>query len=107
TGGEKTGPLYLIGWPGLVFPYFEQDTRLKNIELLAADFLASKMPWRFKVAPHYGDHMLFTSPISVFTCPSSELGGLSPDAGYANNAEINANNQGALHYRANGGAQNL
>jgi prepilin-type N-terminal cleavage/methylation domain-containing protein/prepilin-type processing-associated H-X9-DG protein len=107
SGGEKTGPLYLIGWPAAVFPYFEQDNRLKAIEALAPNFLATKMPWRIKVAPHYGDNELFITPVSVFVCPSSELGKQSPDAGYPNNPEVNANNQAALHYRGNGGSQNL
>jgi prepilin-type N-terminal cleavage/methylation domain-containing protein/prepilin-type processing-associated H-X9-DG protein len=107
SGGEKTGPLYLIGWPAYVFPFFEQDNRLQGIEALGPNFLATRMPWRIRVAPHYGDHELFTNPVAVFVCPSSELGMHSPDAGYPGHAEINANNQGALHYRANGGAQNL
>ncbi|HXG10067.1 MAG TPA: DUF1559 domain-containing protein [Gemmataceae bacterium] len=107
SGGEKTGPLYLIGWTAHLFPYFEQDNRLKAIEALGPRFLATRMPWRFKTAPHYGDSELFTSPILVFICPASELGKQSPDAGYPGHADINANNQAALHYRANGGAQNL
>ena len=107
SGGEKTGPLYLIGWVARLFPYFEEDTRLKNIDDLSANFLNSKMPWRFKTAPHYGANPLFTIPIKIFVCPTSELGSLSPDAGYAGDPNINANNQGALHYRANGGSQTL
>ena len=107
SGGEKTGPLYLLGWTGRIFPYLDQDSRLKNIETLSANFLDSKMPWRFKTSPHFGIDPLFTTPLAVFTCPTSELGAFSPDAGYPNDANINANSQGALHYRANGGAQNL
>jgi prepilin-type processing-associated H-X9-DG protein len=107
SGGEKTGPLYLIGWPGKIFPYLDQDTRSKNIENLSANFYDTKMPWRFKTSPHFGADALFTGSIAVFVCPSSELGRLSPDAGYPTHADINANYQGALHYRANGGAQNV
>jgi prepilin-type N-terminal cleavage/methylation domain-containing protein/prepilin-type processing-associated H-X9-DG protein len=106
SGGEKTGPRYLIGWPGHVFPYLEQDNRLRAIEALSSDFLKTKMPWRVKVAPHYGASELFTDAVGLLVCPSSELGKQSPDAGYPDHAEVNANNQGALHYRANGGAQN-
>jgi prepilin-type N-terminal cleavage/methylation domain-containing protein/prepilin-type processing-associated H-X9-DG protein len=107
SGGEKTGPKYLIGWTGYLFPYFEEDNRLKQIEALGPDFLANRMPWRFKTAPHYGADPLFTSPIAVFICPSSELGKKSPDAGYAGHVDINSNEQAALHYRANGGAPNV
>src|SRR3954465_1579666 len=32
SGGEKTGPLYLIGWTAYVFPHFEEDNRLRTIE---------------------------------------------------------------------------
>ena len=107
SGGEKTGPLYLIGWTARVLPFIEQDNRFKNIEKLAPSFFDTSMPWRLMTAPHYGADPLFTSPITVFVCPSSELGPLSPDAGYPNDANINANNQAALHYRANGGANNV
>jgi prepilin-type N-terminal cleavage/methylation domain-containing protein len=107
SGGEKTGPMYLIGWPAKIFPYLDQDSRVKNIEELSVNFLNTRMPWRFKVAPHFGAHDLFTGPVRVFICPSSELGALSPDAGQPTHPEINANYQGALHYRANGGAQNV
>jgi prepilin-type N-terminal cleavage/methylation domain-containing protein/prepilin-type processing-associated H-X9-DG protein len=107
SGAEKTGPLYLIGWTAYVFPYFEQDNRLKAIEALGPNFLNRRMPWRLKLPPDYGADPLFTTPIAVFACPSSELGSLSPDAGYPNNAEVNANNQAALHYRGNGGSQTL
>lgn len=107
SGGEKTGPLYLIGWPGYVFAFMEETNRIKGIEALGTNFLSTQMPWRMKTSPHFGSDPLFTEPIKNFICPSSELGKLSPDAGYAGHAQINANLQGALHYRANGGAQNV
>ena len=107
TGGEKTGPVYLIGWPALIFPYLEQNNLNRGMEQLGPKFVTTRMPWRFKTSPHFGTDTMFTTPIPIFVCPSSELGGLSPDAGFAGHAEINANSQGALHYRANGGAQNL
>jgi prepilin-type processing-associated H-X9-DG protein len=46
---------------------------------------------------------MYTSSISIFRCPSSELGKKSPDAWRAD-PEVNAINQAALHYRANGGS---
>jgi prepilin-type N-terminal cleavage/methylation domain-containing protein/prepilin-type processing-associated H-X9-DG protein len=107
SGGEKTGPLYAIGWTARIFPFLEQDDRLKGIEALGVHFLSTRQPWRIKTAPDFGDSELFTTPVSLFVCPSSELGPWSPDAGYPNDPMINANYQGALHYRANGGAQNL
>jgi prepilin-type N-terminal cleavage/methylation domain-containing protein/prepilin-type processing-associated H-X9-DG protein len=107
SGGEKTGPLYLIGWTAYVFPYIEEDNRLKGVQALSPNFLTTRMPWRFTAPPHYGADPLFTTPIKMFICPSSELGSASPDAGYPNNPEVNANNQAALHYRANGGSQSV
>jgi prepilin-type N-terminal cleavage/methylation domain-containing protein/prepilin-type processing-associated H-X9-DG protein len=104
SGGQ---PLhgYLIGWPARLFPYIEEDNRLKAVEALGPNFLTTREPWRIRAAPDYGDSPLFTTPVALFVCPASELGKQSPDAGYPNHAEINANNQGALHYRANGGSQ--
>lgn len=107
SGGEKTGPLYLIGWTARILPYIDQDNRLKSIEALGPNFLDTRMPWRLKPAPDFGSEILFSMAIPVFVCPASELGSASPDAGYPNDANISANSHGALHYRANGGAQNL
>ena len=107
SGGEKTGPVYAIGWAGYLFPYFEEDNRLRVIEELGANFLSTKEPWRNVAAPDFGANPLFTTPVAIYVCPASELGSLSPDAGYLGDPVINANNQGALHYRANGGSQNL
>ena len=107
SGGEKTGPKYLIGWPAKVFPYLDQDARVRAIEKLGPNFLNDRMPWRFKTSPHFGTDPLFVGAVQVFVCPSSELGQLSPDAGYPNDVDVNANYQGALHYRANGGSQTL
>jgi prepilin-type N-terminal cleavage/methylation domain-containing protein/prepilin-type processing-associated H-X9-DG protein len=119
TGAIRVAPpLYTHGWVAWTFPYIEQDNRYQtmmgfgNFKYTSAlsgivynfNFLEGAQTWRFKVAPHNGAHEVFTSPIKTLICPSSELGGLSPDAGWAGHADINANNQGALHYRANGGA---
>jgi prepilin-type processing-associated H-X9-DG protein len=114
-------PLYTFGWAAKILPYFEQDNRhramlafpsfritsLSNPAGYTFNFIEGAQPWRVKVAPHYGDSPLFTDPIAVLICPSSELGKQSPDAGWAGHAEINANNQAALHYRANGGSPTL
>jgi prepilin-type N-terminal cleavage/methylation domain-containing protein/prepilin-type processing-associated H-X9-DG protein len=109
TGGDvRSGVKYVIGWPGLVFPYFEEDNRRKAIDALTANALYTVQPWRSMAAPHNGDSPLYTTPIKVFACPSSELGVLSPDAYNAPTIpDINANNQAALHYRANGGSPTL
>jgi prepilin-type N-terminal cleavage/methylation domain-containing protein/prepilin-type processing-associated H-X9-DG protein len=106
TGGdEKAGVRYLIGWPAHVMPYVELDNLRKSLDALTPNALLTLMPWRLKTAPHYGDGPLVTSPIKVFACPSSELGTLSPDSyAFAYEGAINAQNQAALHYRANGGA---
>ena len=123
TGGqEKTGGRYLIGWPGKIFPYFEQGNLRNTIDAMTAgvntdvtvngvtttatalDFI---MPWRFRAAPHNGDNPIFESPIPTFVCPSSELGTQSPDAWNANNPDIRAIYQGALHYRVSAGASTV
>ncbi len=106
TGGRRSFG-YLIGWTAHVFPFFEESNRLRAIEALRADALNRIAPWRQVNPPHNGNSPLFTTPISVFVCPSSELGGLSPDILYPNNPEIRATWQGALHYRANGGSATL
>jgi len=108
TGGPKNSTTrYLIGWPAQLFPYFEQDTRLRAIESFTANALLTAQPWRFKSAPHNGAHTVYTDTIKVFTCPSSELGGKSPDAYVTTVADINAVNQGALHYRAIAGSDTV
>lgn len=107
SGGEKTGAKYLIGWTAQIFPYMEQASVNTAMEALSPNYLATRFPWRWKIAPHYGADPLFTTPIPLFVCPSSELGGLSPDSGYPSDPNINANYQAALHYRANGGSQSL
>lgn len=108
TGGIPNGnpgsSRYSIGWPRYIFPYFEENNRLTAIEAQAANWIDVYMPWRFRTAPHNGMSPLFVDPVKTFVCPSSELGDKSPDAGYPNHAQVAANDQAALHYRANGGA---
>ena len=123
TGGqEKTGSLYCIGWPGKVFPFFEQGNLRNRIDSMTAGFntnvtvngvttqataLDFIMPWRLTAAPHNGADPVFEKPIPSFICPSSELGTQSPDAWNTATPAIRAVFQGALHYRVNGGASTV
>lgn len=106
TGGRKApGVKYMIGWPAAVFPYMEEDNRLKRIESFTANALDVVQPWRLSTAPHNGTDPIYTTPIKMFICPSSELGEKSPDAWPANpGTPTNALIEAALHYRANGGS---
>ena len=121
TGGQEfTGSRYLIGWPGKIFPYFEQGNLRNTIDAMtsghntnytqngvtkqafALDWI---MPWRLLGAPHNGANPIFEAPIPTFICPSSELGAQSPDGTRSTRIPaIRAAFQGALHYRVNGGA---
>src|SRR5262245_30666921 len=112
TGGDRTGGVrYLIGWPGLIMAFFEENNRRAALDAMWAGSppaINYIMPWRLKAAPHNGASPVFTNPVKTFVCPSSELGSLSPDSYSAPTIpDINAVNQGALHYRANGGSANL
>jgi prepilin-type N-terminal cleavage/methylation domain-containing protein/prepilin-type processing-associated H-X9-DG protein len=113
TGGDTrsydlAGIIYAMGWPPLLFPYFEEGNRRAAIDTLnPPNAIYTIMPWRLTAAPHNGASPLFTTPVKTFVCPSSELGDKSPDIQYPNNPEIQAPNQGALHYRANGGSATL
>jgi prepilin-type N-terminal cleavage/methylation domain-containing protein len=106
TGGEyPSGVLYLIGWPGRIFPFLEQKGIRDFIDNSTANGLTTIQPWRIKAAPHNGDKPPYVGSLAVFTCPSTELGKFSPDSYVVSGTpDINAVNQGALHYRANGGA---
>jgi len=105
TGGEfPSGVLYLIGWPGRIFPYIEQKN-IRDFIDASGNGITAIQPWRVKAAPHNGDKPPYTSPLPVFVCPSSELRKFSPDSYVSSSIpDINAVNQGALHYRANGGS---
>lgn len=109
TGARAVPASYRLGWVYDIFPYIDQGNRHTAIASLAPNYVATSMPWRLKSAPHYGDSELFTSPISILVCPSSELGSQSPDAGasFLSIPEINAHKQAALHYRANAGSKNV
>jgi prepilin-type N-terminal cleavage/methylation domain-containing protein/prepilin-type processing-associated H-X9-DG protein len=114
TGGDKRSYfvpgyiIYAMGWAPLLFPYFEEGNRRAAIDAMAPpDTIYKIMPWRFTDPPNNGASPIFTSPVKTFVCPSSELGSTSPDIQYPNTPQINATNQGALHYRANGGSSTL
>jgi prepilin-type processing-associated H-X9-DG protein len=94
---------FAIGWAGRVLQFVEEENRYRAIEKLTASALKKVMPWRYKDPPHYGDNQLYTDPVKVFICPASELGAFSPDV-VAVDSQMNAPNQGALHYRANAGS---
>jgi prepilin-type processing-associated H-X9-DG protein len=76
------------------------ENLFKTIENSTANALYTVMPWRLTTAPSNGNSPIYTTPIQLFVCPSSELGSLSPDS-YTG---VPAPNQGALHYRGNGGS---
>ncbi|WP_166827120.1 DUF1559 family PulG-like putative transporter [Thalassoroseus pseudoceratinae] len=102
-GLEHSG--YRIGWAGRVFPFLEQGNRVDAMDAMAADALMNIMPWRFDTAPHNGDSPVFTDSIGVLACPSSALGEKSPDI--TNSTLPWIVDQGALHYRGNGGSSDL
>jgi prepilin-type N-terminal cleavage/methylation domain-containing protein/prepilin-type processing-associated H-X9-DG protein len=104
TGGEQKGPLrYLMGWVPRVMPYFEEQSRLAVIDGFTSDALNVVQPRRWLNAPNFGDASIYLDSIPTLACPSSQLGTQSPDATISALAEIRANEQGALHYRAVGG----
>jgi prepilin-type N-terminal cleavage/methylation domain-containing protein/prepilin-type processing-associated H-X9-DG protein len=109
TGGDRKGGVrYLIGWPGHLFPYFEEGNRRNTIDAFTPNAMLVVMPWRVTASPHNGRHLIYTSPVKIFVCPASELGNLSPDSYKASSIpDITATEQGALHYRANGGSSIL
>src|SRR5262245_54773143 len=105
SGGDaNSGVRYVIGWPAHIFPFIEQKALRDQIDGLTTNALLTVMPWRLLASPHLGDSPMYTSSIPVFRCPSSELGKKSPDAWNTATPDINALNQAALHYRANGGS---
>jgi prepilin-type N-terminal cleavage/methylation domain-containing protein/prepilin-type processing-associated H-X9-DG protein len=102
---------YKIGWVGAIMPYFEEDARVRAINGLVAagnglDFLQPvRYPEDSGASENlgYGRDPIFTGPVSVLICPSSELGKQSPDArNGATNLEV-VRAQAALHYQANAG----
>ncbi len=119
TGGQDKKGGYLIGWPGHIFPFFEQGNLRDQIDASIAGVdttwpkgsgpaltaLEYVQPYRSLGAPHNGKAAIYSNPISTFTCPSSELGTQSPDTYEASHSYLGqVPGQGALHYRANSGA---
>jgi prepilin-type N-terminal cleavage/methylation domain-containing protein len=113
TGGSKKsndgkGNKYNIGWAYLIMPYIEETNRRDQINLFHPNAFYMIEPWRLTNPPiGFGAQPVFTDPIATFVCPSSELGLLSPNAEPIADPQCNAENQGALHYRANGGSATL
>lgn len=105
TGANKKGGTrYNLGWPILVMEHFEEGNRRDVIDALTVPAgqlpIYFVQPRRFTNAPHNGSDPIYINPISVFVCPSSELGSQSPDATISTLPEVKANEQAALHYRA-------
>ena len=101
TGANNIVNSYVMGWAPLIFPYIEEGPRLQGILTLGS--LTSLDPYRDTGS--LGTNPLFVDPVKLFVCPTSALGSASPDS-----ADTKANDgqhcqkQGALHYRANSGA---
>jgi prepilin-type N-terminal cleavage/methylation domain-containing protein len=104
TGGDADPAVvvYPIGWTIRVMPYMEEGNRLAVVQGFATNALAVIQPARIASAPSNGTSPVFMDPISTFVCPSSRLVPKSPDA-HVHYSVSHANEQGALHYRANGG----
>ena len=105
TGGQKKVG-YSIGWAGYVLPYMEEGSRYEAARPVAPNSFDSPTgasAWR---TASLKNNPLFTAPIKIYRCPSSELGDLSPDC-VETATQPNARYQAALHYRANGGATSV
>jgi prepilin-type N-terminal cleavage/methylation domain-containing protein/prepilin-type processing-associated H-X9-DG protein len=103
------GNRYHMGWPVLIMPYIDEANRRSAIDAFTPGTAAIYVvePWRIKNPPSNGASPVYTDPITLFACPSSELGVLSPDATLTTNTQVNAVNQGALHYRGVGGRSQI
>ena len=104
TGGDADPAVvvYPIGWTIRVMPYMEEGNRLDVVQGFATNSLAVIQPARIATAPSNGSSPVFMDSVSTFVCPSSRLVPQSPDA-FVHPTATHANEQGALHYRANGG----
>ena len=101
-GAFQVAISYPMGWVPRIFPYIEQTNRFEAIQAMGdggKNGLVERSPYR----SHSQDSPLFTDPISGLVCPSSPHGNTSnlPSGG---NFEFRGE-QGALHYRANGGSR--
>jgi prepilin-type N-terminal cleavage/methylation domain-containing protein len=86
---------YPIGWAPRIFPYIDQANRLQAIEALYPSYLVTRSPYR----SHNILDPLFTEPVSVLVCPSSELGGTARDQSTTSTTIPNSWRQASLHYR--------
>lgn len=97
-GGHPVTISYPMGWVPRLMPFFEQDITANILEGRGLDSIG---PYRTVYTNITG---VITTPVSVLTCPSSTLGFQSPDTPVQPTWSSNPQLQGALHYRANGGA---
>ncbi len=102
-GGFYPQPVaYPLGWVPRLMPYYDQANRLNAMNQLAPEYLVTRTPHR----SHNMTDPLFTTPIPVLVCPSSELGGQASDQPQSGNTPF-AYMQGSLHYRGIGGSDNV
>lgn len=97
-GGLQASVTYPMGWIPRLFPFFEQGTRYEAMESLAKDYMMTRSPYR----SHNQDNPIF-GPVPNITCPSSPLGETASDQVVSGNFPYQ-DQQGGLHYRANGGS---
>ncbi len=90
---------YPMGWPVRIFPFIDQQTRFNAINALNNDYIVNRSPYR----SNDQNSSLFTTPIDVFVCPSSSLGGRTSELSTDGNFPYR-NQQGSLHYRAVAGS---
>ncbi|TWT63028.1 DUF1559 domain-containing protein [Rubinisphaera italica] len=90
---------YPLGWVPRLLPYIEQGARNDAMEAIQKDYTTLRSPYR----SHDQQNQVFTTPITVLTCPSSALGDTASDHTTSGNFPY-ADQQGALHYRANAGS---
>jgi prepilin-type N-terminal cleavage/methylation domain-containing protein/prepilin-type processing-associated H-X9-DG protein len=100
-GGHKLTISYPMGWVPRLFPYFEQANAANTLMSGGATF---DTRGTYRTVYTADITTLIHQPMPILVCPSSPLGGLSPDAAAQATWSTDPPNQGALHYRANGGA---
>lgn len=101
-GGFVVPTNYPVGWVPRVFPYIEQTNRYTYIRQLGptGNGLVEVSPTR---TASLADNPPFTNPIPILVCPSSP-GGPRCSMSCAGHLPHRCE-QGALHYRANGGSR--
>jgi prepilin-type N-terminal cleavage/methylation domain-containing protein/prepilin-type processing-associated H-X9-DG protein len=92
---------YPIGWVPRLMPYYDQANHLNAVLALHSTYyLTNRSPYR----SHDILNELFTKPIPVLVCPSSELGGTASDQSKTSTTIPNSWQQATLHYRMIGGS---